>query len=157
MKPLKSSRAIAFALCAAAAIACADHPTNIGGLHGLDFVSTPDSGLLTPDTSAAPGYIHGYVYGYGGGSDSSQSAPRLVNVKVTAYVNDPSNSSGHGAEVANVVTDANGEFALPKLPFGTYLVTFEPPAPLGYRGAYVVATSDEQTGRAPWWIFLKLN
>ena len=87
------------------------------------------------------------------------TAPRIANVKVTAYTI-ASNTGGEvapGDQVATTTTNASGDFQLPTLPGGNYVVTFIPPAESKYRGQYTSGPVNSQTDRYPWYIVLSLK
>jgi hypothetical protein len=59
-----------------------------------------------------------------------------------------------GAEAGSVVTSTTGEFTLPTLPAGEYVVTFIPPAGSPYNGVYVSGRLDSNRSKYPWWVVL---
>jgi hypothetical protein len=172
--------ALAIALVTTLAIGCADNglPTSVDDspLKGLAHAGTPDSGTTTPppppapgdtDSTTAPppsgpGVFRGYVRGQaepGTGPDTMTNAPKLANVKVTAYPisQTPTDTLVIGEAAASVLTNANGEWTLPSLPGGTYAVTFVPPAGSKYRGVYAFGPLNSQSVNYPWWVVLPLK
>jgi hypothetical protein len=127
---------------------------------GLGRIADNDTTSGSPTT--APGYFRGTVLGPaipGSGPDSMSTAPRIAGVRVAAYVrtDDGSGDVTVGAEVATALTDSNGEFTLPEMPPGPYVVTFTVPSTSAYRGVW--ATSYIHAGSAdyPWWVVLPLK
>jgi len=141
-------------------MACSDASSpNPSPLQGLAKVSSNDTGVTTsPPGPSTPGAIHGYVLGQGTPPDTFTTAPRLANVRVTAYprIRQTNDTLGVGPAAASVLTDANGVFQMPEIPGGEYVVTFNPQAPddLAYRGAWTVTTIYSGSGDYPWWIYL---
>jgi hypothetical protein len=110
-----------------------------------------------PD-SLGPGHFEGTLYGYEPGPDTLGNAVRLENARVTAYERDDRNGQvAAGAQVASVVTNAQGFFRLPTLPGGPYVVTFVPPASSPYRGGWTTAYAWRQSGESQWYIMLPLK
>jgi hypothetical protein len=168
------------ALIVAAAIACADKgTTSIDGndpLAGLKQSSATDSsGNSLPPTSghdtatatpggggtggidtlhSEPGYFRGYVRSSEviQGVDTLAGSVRIPDVKVDAYARLANGDAG--ALTASVVTNAQGEWQLPVLPAGHYLVTFTPPANSQYQGVWVTATPNSHSHEWPWWVTL---
>jgi hypothetical protein len=145
--------AIAAAACGSESIA---GPTG-NPLTGLKETTTHDSNTSNPGGSG-PGYFHGTVLGQsapGGGTDTLATAPRIANVKVTIYQG-VQTASGvtTGTEQGSVVTDASGQFTLPTLPGGLYVVTFVPPTGSPYHGVYAFGTLSSVSGTYPWWVVL---
>jgi hypothetical protein len=165
LKLTSPARTLALVIGAAVAIACSDSTeapfvTTNSPLSGLTKGATNDSAPAAPGTpvTAAAGSIHGTVRGQsapGSGPDTMATAPRIANVKVTAYklVGDGATATA-GEQVAAATTNANGEFTLPTLPSGSYYVTFVPPSDSKYRGQYVFGPVNSQTDRYPWYIVL---
>lgn len=155
--------AAAIALAGMVSMACSDSPTQPAAspIAGLASATTKDSSgtaVPQPPASSTPGTFHGTVIGksVAGGGDTLATAPRLAGVKVTAY---PTTNAGAanptlGAAAASVTTGADGQFALPELPGGAYVVTFTPPAGSGYSGQWVTATAYSGSGVYPWWVVL---
>lgn len=128
---------------------------------------TPDP-MHNPDDTVAhgpgempvtPGYFRGVVRGSEvvNGPDTLQNSVRIANVKVTAYPATKVNATGEpetGAAIATTTTNANGEFQLPELPGGRYVVTFVPPEGSKYQGVWVLAYAHEESGDWPWWVTL---
>jgi hypothetical protein len=150
---------------AAVGIACSGTPeapiaSTTSPMSGLLKGLTNDSAPTSPGTPTTPssGVIHGTVRGQavpGSGPDTMATAARVANVKVTAYklVVDGTTPTA-GEQVGATTTNATGEFALPSLPGGTYLVTFVPPNDSKYRGQYVFGPVNSLTDRYPWYIVL---
>ena len=150
-------------------VACADQsPTPIGQspLTGLSKASTNDStGTPVPPPptgTATPGYVRGTVMAPSTnappGTDTLATATRIVGAKVTAYprVRSTTDTLGAGPMAAQVETDAKGEFQLPQLPGGEYIITFNPPASQAtvYGGVWTVTTIHSNSSLHPWWIVL---
>ena len=152
------------ALTAGFAIACSDTGPRVdtSPLAGLTRVQSNDSGTTAPPPGpATPGSFHGVVLGQAAnipGSDTLANAPRLANVRVTAYprVQSRTDTLGVGPAAASVLTDQNGAFQVPELPGGEYVVTFNPQSPddLKYTGAWSIATIHSRSNDYPWWIML---
>jgi hypothetical protein len=147
---------------AAAIAACSnDAPTSPGGkLAGLDQTTT-NNGSTPGDTNPVapgPGHFHGTVIGQsapGAGNDSLTSAPRVANVRVTIYQEVRTETGLEpGTELGSVVTDASGQFTLPTLPGGEYIVTFVPAADGIYHGVWAFGPLNEHSSDFPWWITL---
>lgn len=159
------ARALALVAAAVVGIACSESAegpiaTTTSPLSGLLKGLTNDSAPTSPTTptTATSGTIHGTVRGQalpGSGPDTMATAPRVANVKVNAYklVLDGTTPTA-GEPVGATTTNANGEFALPSLPSGTYLVTFVPTNDSKYRGQYVFGPVNSLTDRYPWYIVL---
>src|SRR5207237_279245 len=142
------------AICAAVLVAlttlaCAgDHSTGVdkSPLEGLakaaatDSLGNPlpkhDTASATPgspgggvDTSVVPtpGYFRGTVRSSEmvQGTDTLGGSVRIANVKVDAYARLANGDAG--ALAATVTSDAQGEWQLPVLAAGNYIVTFTPP------------------------------
>jgi hypothetical protein len=157
--------------CAAIALvtftsACADSgPTSSSSpLAGLTRGATGDSSSTPPDTAASsPGYFHGTVLGheqFTSGTDTLNALPRVANARVTAYSHASPTSGdtlGVGPEVASVLTGANGQFQLPTLPGGLYIVTINPPSGSKYQGVWVTAIAHSHSGDYSWWVVLPIK
>jgi hypothetical protein len=150
-----------------AAVICAgcESPTRAPqlDLKGLRQATPTDSaGSPVPPgtTEATPGYIRGVVRSselkQPTGPDTLVNSVRLAGVRVAALpVTDPSTSPpATGAVAAEVTTNANGEFTLPQLPGGAYVVTFTPPAGSDYQGVWTMTTINSRTADYPWWVTL---
>jgi hypothetical protein len=147
-------------------VACADSgpaPIDQSPLAGLTRVSTNDSGGVTTPAPAAdptPGYFRGTIRGYSSasGPDTLATAVKLPNVRVTAYprIESRTDTLGVGPAAGEALTDANGEFTLPTMPGGDYVVTFNPQAPedTQYHGGWTVTTIHERSHEVPWYIML---
>lgn len=165
LKFISPARALALVVGATVAIACSDSTeapfvTTNSPLAGLLKGVTNDSAPATSgsSTTATSGTIHGTVRGQavpGSGPDTMATAPRIANVKVTAYklVGDGATATA-GEQVGATTTNASGEFSLPALPGGSYYVTFVPPSDSKYRGQYVFGPVNSQTDSYPWYIVL---
>lgn len=149
---------------AAFAMACTDTGPTIdkSPLAGLTRVQSNDTGTTAPPPGpTTPGSFHGIVFGqatFPPGTDTLANAPRLANVRVTAYprVESRTDTLGVGPAAASVLTDANGAFQMPDLAGGEYIVTFNPQAPddTKYNGAWSIATIYDRSDEYPWWIML---
>jgi hypothetical protein len=108
-----------------------------------------------PDSlNAGPGHFRGVVRSSEGvsGPDTLAGSKRLADVKVVAF---PRQANGEpGAQVAAVTTNAQGEWQLPTMPSGNYIVTFTPPANSTYQGIWVIATAHPRSHEWPWWVTL---
>lgn len=163
MRASSHSLRVALLVAIAGAIAaCADSTSPIGSpLAGLARVGSNDSlpGSPPPPPTPTPGTFHGSVLGYEPGPDTLASAVKLPNVKVTAYVRVSMSldSIGVGTVAASVVTDANGDWQLPTLAGGEYVVTFVPPDGSKYRGVWAIATAHEDSNQRAWFIMLPVK
>lgn len=149
-------------LLAAAVAACSSDSTGAtlpGPLAGLSESSPRDSVGGTPPEHpvTGEGQVRGTVLGPslpGSGNDSLQTAPRIANARITAYLVTGQDPITIGASAASVTTDAEGRFMLPVLPAGLYAVTVEPPAPSIYVGQYILGEVHSESINFPWWIVL---
>jgi hypothetical protein len=163
---------------AAAAVACADQTSTAidhDPLAGLEQSSANDSsGNALPPTSghdtatatpggpvggidtlqSEPGYFRGIVRSSEmiQGADTLAGSVRIPDVKVDAYAR--LNNGDPGALAASVVSNAQGEWQLPTLAAGHYVVTFTPPANSAYQGVWVTATPNSHSHDYPWWVTL---
>ena len=125
-------------------------------------VPGPDttSGNPTQPADNTPGYVHGVVRASDlvQGPDTLVSSVRIANVRVAAYpVTDWSSTAPQphtGSLAAEVFTDSNGEFTLPTLAAGHYVVTFTPPQDSKYQGVWVTTTISGSSKDYPWWVTL---
>jgi hypothetical protein len=120
--------------------------------------TAPDTAQAIPglpdSLNAGPGYFRGIVRSSESvqGPDTLADSKRLADVKVVAY---PRQANGEpGAQAASVITNAQGEWQLPALPSGNYIVTFTPPASSAYQGIWVIATAHPRSHEWPWWVTL---
>jgi len=165
-------------LIVAAALACSSQDgtgVDQGPLAGLKQSSATDSsGNSLPPTSghdtataspggstggidtlhSEPGYFRGYVRSSEviQGTDTLAGSVRIPDVKVDAYARLADGAAG--ALTASVVSNAQGEWQLPTLPAGHYVVTFTPPANSQYQGVWVTATPNSHSHEWPWWVTL---
>ncbi|HEX6050661.1 MAG TPA: carboxypeptidase-like regulatory domain-containing protein, partial [Gemmatimonadaceae bacterium] len=149
----QSKRLLGVTLFAAAMCVGCESPTRAPqlDLQGLRQ-STPTDSAGSPvppgSSEATPGYIRGVVRSselkQPTGPDTLVNSVRLAGVRVVALpVTDLTKlPPTTGAAAAEVTTNANGEFTLPQLPGGPYVVTFTPPAGSDYQGVWTVATID---------------
>lgn len=115
-----------------------------------------------PAGTATPGYARGTVMAPSTnappGTDTLATATRIVGAKVTAYprVRSTTDTVGAGPVAAQVETNGKGEFQLPTLPGGEYIITFNPPAAQSsvYGGVWTVTTIHSNSHVNPWWIVL---
>lgn len=145
-------------------VACADSGPELiddSPLAGLTRVTSADSGLTpAPPAGVTPGYFRGTVRGYSNanGPDTMSTAVLLPNVRVTAYPRLVSSTDtlGVGPAAGTTLTSSAGEWQLPTMPGGEYVVTFNPQAPQDtqYRGVWTVATAHAQSHEGPWHIML---
>ena len=155
--------ALAMAFVVSIGVACADtgpEPIDGSPLAGLTRVTRDDSGTTTPPPAGVtPGYFRGTVRGYStNGPDTTANAVLLPNVRVTAYPRLVSSTDtlGVGPAAGTTLTSATGEWQLPSMPGGEYVVTFNPQAPQDtqYRGVWTVATAHANSHESPWYIML---
>jgi hypothetical protein len=158
------NRTLVWPLIAAIAIACADgasSPIVRSPLDGLVEVGSNDSvpGYPPPQPAPTPGTFHGVVRGYEPGPDSGVAPVKLADVRVTAYerVSMSTDSIGVGTVAASVQSDANGDWQLPTLPGGEYVVTFDPPSGSRYRGVWTVATAYSGSNDFRWFVMLPVK
>lgn len=164
-----AARRITVAVAACFLAACAEQgPTPIDGspLTGLSRAATNDStGTPVPPPptgTTTPGYVRGTVMAPSTnappGTDTLATATRIVGAKVTAYprVRSTTDTLGAGPMAAQVETNNKGEFQLPTLPGGEYIITFNPPASQSavYGGVWTVTTIHSNSHANPWWIVL---
>jgi hypothetical protein len=158
------------ALAASLAAACSENgPTQVqedsplAGLvrgNGTDSVGTPPP--PPPPTNPTPGYVRGTVLapsiGAPPGTDTLATATRIVGARVTAYprIRSTTDTLGVGPVAAQVLTNERGEFQLPTLPGGEYIITFNPPPSQNatYGGVWAVSTIHQNSHVHPWWIIL---
>ena len=168
MSRSKSVRVVAPSLLFAAfVIACSDsRPAAPDGgadpLQGRVQLQSPDTAISGGGPSTAPsqgdGFFRGAVRGYSEADfpDTLRSAKPLASVTVTAY---PATLTDRepklGPAKASVVTNAQGEFTLPTLPEGLYVVTFTPPGGASYDSGWTLATAHPGSGDRPWIIMLR--
>jgi hypothetical protein len=164
------SRGIGLTLVATIAIACTDggpQPVDDSPLAGLSRTSTNDSTGAPPPNppstpTPTPGYVRGTILAPSPdappGTDTLATATRFVGAKVTAYprLRSGTDTLGVGPMAAQVETDAKGEFQLPVLPGGEYVITFNPPPSQAatYGGVWTVTTIHSMSHEFPWWIVL---
>jgi len=133
-------------------VACAGDTTAPNILAGMVQVTVADStGSAPPQEPMAAGFFRGVVMGYEPGPDTLATAQRLAGVSVKAYARVGDQPSGDA--VAAVTSDANGEWQLPTLPGGEYVVTFTPVGNT-YRGAWTIGRTSTTSGEHRWWIML---
>jgi len=174
MKSLVYTVAVVAAL---AAVACSSDPVSPddGKLAGLARLAPPDStdagpvrsdtavatpGCTTDSIAACPGgFFQGLVVGAVVGSDSSDVATRVPDVRVTLF-----SITGWrgdipvlGAAISSTTTAADGAWHFPTQPAGVYGFTFEPPASSKYKGAWTIGTATPGSGAYRWWISLSLK
>jgi hypothetical protein len=130
-------------------------------LAGLTKAARNDTAPTPPNNTEplAPGSFHGTIYGYEPGPDTLKNSERLAGVKVTAYprLRSSTDTLGVGAPTASVLTNSSGEFQLPTMPGGEYVVTFNPPTGSKYRGGWTVATAFAESNAHAWWIMLAVK
>jgi hypothetical protein len=155
--------AVALVLVAGLFAACAHDsstaPTG-GPLAGLSETtsndSASDSASAYNQSNSGPGYFHGTVFGTPTpGPDSMATAPRIANVSVTIY-QEVRTTAGiqAGTEMGSVLTNTAGQFTLPTLPAGDYVVTLVPPSDSPYHGMYASAPLNGNSPNYPWWVVL---
>lgn len=156
--------AFAFIVAAVAASACADSTGPAGTEHPLAglLASSPQDSAGTPITPPGgvsdSGYFHGFVRAQnepGAGGDTLANAPRIAGVVVSAYpILAPGAAPTLGPLAAQVTTNAQGAFTLPKLAGGEYAVTFRPPAGSGYYGIWASGPIHATSADFAWWVTL---
>lgn len=135
--------------------------TPLAGL--VPGASNDSSPVTNPPPDPTPGSFHGTVMGHSPfppGTDTLSQLPRIAGARVTAYAHgQPSagDTLGVGPQVASVTTDANGQFQIPTLPGGLYIVTIVPQAGSQYQGVYVAAIAHAHSADYPWWVVLPLK
>lgn len=165
-------------LLVAALVACADNTgtsvdkSPLAGLKeasATDSSGTPlgpdagqDTAIATPggpggglDTlHSEPGYFRGIVRSSEvvQGPDTLAGSVRIADVKIDAYAR--LTNGDPGALVASTTSNAQGEWELPVLPAGHYVVTFTPAANSTYQGVWVTATPNSHSHEYPWWVTL---
>jgi hypothetical protein len=166
-----SHRTFLIAFAATAIVACSEDPPTTGGnspLAGLKSSVAGDSAgsipapTPPPASTPTPGYVHGTVRAPGAnaqpGQDTLATSVKIAGAIVTAYprVVQGTDTAGVGPVAAQVVTDANGQFTLPTLPGGEYVITFNPPKSLEatYGGVWTIGTIHDRSHEFPWWITL---
>ncbi|MEO7995830.1 MAG: hypothetical protein ABI852_00210 [Gemmatimonadaceae bacterium] len=158
---------IAFAAVLAVAVttvACSDdttptQPSTPSALAGLSATSSNDTVTTPQTTPTGTGFFHGTVMGpsvTGPGTDTLKTSPKIADVRVTIYPRLSTNPSDMtvGPAAGSVLTDAQGQFTLPTLPAGEYVVTFVPPESGAYRGSYAFGPLRSNSGQFAWWIVL---
>ncbi|MGV3710578.1 MAG: hypothetical protein ACO1Q7_17235 [Gemmatimonas sp.] len=156
-----TSAALLIATCVFAA--CSDSSTEpqpqTSVLTGLsagtrnDTVTTP-----APNTSGS-GNFRGTVMGpsvTGPGTDTLATSPRIANVTVTIYprLADVNGEITLGAAAGSTTSNAQGQWTLPTLPAGEYVVTFVPPENSNYRGSYAFGPLRSNSNQYAWWVVL---
>jgi hypothetical protein len=153
-----------FVLAVTTAIACTDSnpaapATQQNPLKDGVQLQSPDTANGTGGTAAqGDGSFHGSVKGYNEADfpDTLKSVKPLANVTVTAYHAELTNADPKlGAVAAKVSTNADGQFTLPTLTGGLYVVTFTPAPADAYDGAWTIATASSKSGDLPWVIMLR--
>lgn len=160
-----------------AAVACSSDPVSPAGdnLAGLTRLTPPDEtdpGPTRSDTATATractsdsagvcpgGFFHGFVVGAVVGSDSSDVATRVPDVRVTLYAITGWRGDVpiFGAAISSTVSASDGSWQFSKQSAGVYGFTFEPPASSKYRGAWTIGTANPSSGDYRWWISLTLK
>jgi hypothetical protein len=149
------------------AFACSDSsaPVDSQSIRGLvQSVAKDSTGSPPPSApsgSTTPGYFRGTVRGSEGaqGPDTLGTSVKIANVAVAAYprlASAPSETKT-GPLAASTTTNDKGEFQLPELPGGDYVVTFTPPQGSKYAGVWVTATAHAHSSDFPWWVTLPVR
>lgn len=162
---MRGTTLASLALATLAVFACSGDGTSPtpSPLASFSHVDANDTGSTTPPGTIEPGSFHGNVLGLPvtSGGDTTSNSTRLAGLKVTAYPYlGELNADGTpkiGAQAASVTTDANGQFQLPTLAGGTYVVAFapQPPSDASWRGGWTLGTTSAQSNQYPWWIYLQ--
>ena len=165
LKSLAASRAALLLAALALAAACGDDTAtsqpngNESVLAGLSVVQRNDTAPSSSNLSGS-GYFRGTVMAPalpGAGNDSLATSPRIAGVVVTIYPRIGSSLSSQipvGPAAGSTVTNAQGQFTLPTLPAGEYVVTFVPPAGSTYAGSYAFGPLRSNSSEHPWWVVL---
>jgi hypothetical protein len=157
--PILHRTAIAFAALTLLTAACSDQgattPTT-SPLAGLSLVTTNDTNATPTAPPTGSGYFRGTVMAPGAGTDSLATKPRIAGVRVTIYVNLAGGGGGAqlGASAGSVLTGVDGQFQLPTLPAGEYVVTFVPPEGSVYNASYAFGPLCSNSSDHPWWVTL---
>jgi hypothetical protein len=175
---MKSVIYAAAILAAVSTTACSSDPVSPGGsdLAGLTRLTAPDAtdpggsvksdtavadvGCIADSTAVCPGgFFQGITVGAIVGSDSSDIATRVPDVRVTLYT--ISSWRGDvpvfGDAVASTTSAADGTWKFATQPAGVYGFTFEPPASSKYKGAWTIGTAHPGSGSIRWWISLGMK
>jgi hypothetical protein len=128
-------------------------------LGGMQQVASNDTVRQGTTLTTGPGYVHGTVMGPLEGpttGDSLAAKVKLAGVTVTIYqlVRGADGAVSKGAQAGSNTTNAQGQFQLPTVPGGDYVVTFVPPTGSGYISTYATTTIHPQSADAPWWVTL---
>jgi hypothetical protein len=140
-------------------------PPVLSPLAGLNESAARDSSGGSPPTGAPqPGDLSGTVVGpspVGSGGDTLATAPRVAGVEITVYQVIESNLPVYppmvGPPIASTISGVDGKFALPGLPGGPIVVTFEPPSSGAYAGTWSSWVIHANSGDYPWWVVLPLK
>lgn len=128
-------------------------------LSGLSASARNDT-VTTPAPSATgTGNFRGTVMGpavTGPGTDTLSTSPRIANVTVTIYprLADVNGEITLGAAAGSTKSNAQGQWTLPTLPAGDYVVTFVPPENGIYRGTYSFGPLRSNSNQYAWWVVL---
>lgn len=149
---------------AATTAACSDdsattQPPVTTPLAGLSATSSNDTVTSPQPTPSGSGFFHGTVMApsvTGPGTDTLKTSTKIPDVRVTIYPRLSTNASDMsvGPAAGSVLTDAQGQFTLPTLPAGDYVVTFVPPESSIYRGSYAWGPLRSNSGQFAWWVVL---
>lgn len=161
---------------ASVAVACSNDTTTAPGtsLANLTLVGVDSgtgsggstggtgSGGSTGGTTAGngqPGYFRGRILGsvQNPGNDSLTAAPALADVRVAIAARrvGASGALEAGPELGAATTNQNGEFQLPTVPAGEYVVTFLPPQSSLFDAGYSVSPLDGNSSSRPWTVVLR--
>lgn len=115
-----------------------------------------DSSGGTPSSGgqSGPGYFRGTVRSSEGvqGPDTLSGSVRVANVRIVAYARQANGEAGEA--VASTTSSSVGEWQLPTMPNGEYIVTFTPPSGSPYQGVWVTARAHAHSHEWPWWVTL---
>ncbi len=144
--------------------ACSDSNTEpqqpaTGVLAGLSAGARNDTVTTPAPTATGSGNFRGTVMGpsvTGPGTDTLSTSPRIADVKVTIYpkLADVNGEIAVGPAAGSTTSDAQGQWTLPTLPAGDYVVTFVPPENSIYRGSYAFGPLRSNSNLYQWWVVL---
>lgn len=143
--------------------ACSDDPVTQPSiptaLAGLSATSSNDTVTSPQPNPTGSGFFRGTVMGpsvTGPGTDTLKTSPRIADVRVTIYpkLSATPGDMSVGPAAGSVLTDNQGQFTLPTLPAGEYVVTFVPPESGVYRGSYAYGPLRSNSSQFAWWVVL---
>lgn len=131
----------------------------VSPLAGLSATARNDTVTTPAPANTGSGYFRGTVMGpsaVGATGDTLSSAPRVPGVVVNIYprLADVNGQVTVGAVAGTSTTNAQGQFQLPELPAGEYVVRFMPPEASAYKGTYSIGSLRSNSSSFPWWVVL---